>query len=380
MGSNSFGTIFRITTWGESHGKSIGVIIDGCPAGLKLTREDIQQKLGRRRPGQNSYTSPRKEMDEAEIHSGLFEGQTTGAPIAILLRNSDADPSPYDEMQHLLRPGHAQFTYLEKYGLFDHRGGGRASARETACRVAAGAVAQKLLEHVHIGIAGFLYQIGTICCDLSHIEDFSLCKEAAFSDPLFCPDREASQEMQKELDHIKASQDSIGGIVGLITTSLPAGLGDPVYEKLEANLAKAMLSIPASRGIEFGSGFRAATMRGSENNDLFALNEEGKIVTSTNHAGGILGGISTGMPLNFRVAFKPTSSIKRPQTTLDRENKEQIWQLPTHARHDPCVAIRAVPVVEAMAALVLADALLLQQTTRLDAIGTPVFCHLKKGT
>lgn len=366
MASNSFGNLFRITTWGESHGQSIGVIIDGCPAGLALTCEEIQHELDRRRPGQSLYTSPRMEPDLAEIHSGLFEGQTTGTPIAILIRNRDADSSSYEPLKHLLRPGHAQFTYQQKYGIFDHRGGGRSSARETACRVAAGAVAKKLLFATGIDITAFLHQVGNIAIDPLHTRDFSRCQQAARGDPLFCPDPEASLEMRKELDQVKAAGDSLGGIVGLITTPLPIGLGDPIYEKLEANLAKAMLSLPATRGIEFGSGFRAATMRGSEHNDTFVADEDGNITTATNHAGGTLGGISTGMPLDLRVVFKPTSSIALAQTTLDHEKKTQSWKLPPGARHDPCVAIRAVPVVEAMAALVLVDALLLHQTNRLE--------------
>lgn len=368
MGSNSFGNIFRITTWGESHGLSIGVVIDGCPAGLALTREDIQQELDRRRPGQNGFTSPRKEPDQAEIHSGIFEGLTTGAPIAILIHNRDADSSPYEAVKHLLRPGHAQYTYMQKYGVFDHRGGGRASARETACRVAAGAVAKKLLARADIDIAAFIHQIGPHAIDTSCTHDFSQCQQATRSDPLFCPDPHASEAMQKELEKVKAEGDSLGGIVGLITTHLPPGLGDPVYEKLEANLAKAMLSLPASKGIEFGSGFGSAVMRGSASNDAFITDDEGNVMTATNHAGGTLGGISTGMPLDLRVVFKPTSSIAIPQNTLDKENNPQIFKLPTGSRHDPCVAIRAVPVVEAMAALVLADALLLNQHCRIETL------------
>lgn len=366
MANNSFGNLFRITTWGESHGPSIGVIIDGCPAGLPLACEDIQRELDRRRPGQNAYTSPRKEPDLAEIHSGTFEGRTTGAPIAIIIRNRDADSTPYEAVKHLLRPGHAQFAYLQKYGLFDHRGGGRSSGRETACRVAAGAVAKKILAGANIDIAAFIYQIGSRVIDQACLLDFSICQQTARNDTLFCPDREASFLMQKDLEQIKTEGDSMGGIVGLITTPLPSGLGDPVYEKLEANLAKAMLSIPASKGIEFGSGFGAAVMRGSENNDSFITDDEGNIMTATNHSGGTLGGISTGMPLDLRVVFKPTSSITIPQPTLDRDNNPKTFQLPAGSRHDPCIAIRAVPVVEAMAALVLADALLMQQTCRMD--------------
>jgi len=359
MGSNSFGNLFRITTWGESHGISIGVVIDGCPAGLPLNVEDIQNELNRRRPGQSGYTSPRKETDLAEIHSGIFEGMTTGAPIAILIRNHDADSAPYEQLKHLLRPGHANYTYLEKYGIYDYRGGGRASARETACRVAAGAVAKKLLKTASIDLAAYIYQIG------STIISPDADKFTARNEPLFCPDAEARAKMEKELEQVKREGDSLGGIVGLITTPLPVGLGDPVYEKLEANLAKAMLSLPASKGIEFGCGFKAASMRGSEHNDEFIADED-KITTATNHAGGTLGGISTGMPLELRVVFKPTSSIAKSQSTVNLEKQPALFQLPQGSRHDPCVAIRAVPVVEAMAALVLADALLMNQICKLN--------------
>lgn len=367
MGSNSFGNQFRITTWGESHGTSIGVVIDGCPAGLPLTQEEIQLELDKRRPGQSAHTSPRKELDFAEIHSGIFEGHTTGAPISIIIRNVDRDSSVYESVKTLLRPGHANFTYIQKYGIFDYRGGGRASARETACRVAAGAVAKKLLKQVDIGVAAYIHQIGNVVIDPMYAENYNQVRNS--NDPLFCPDPQSSLLMREELDQVQAEGDSLGGIVGFLTTPLPVGLGDPVYEKLEANLAKAMLSLPASKGIEFGSGFQAASMRGSEHNDTFSYENE-TVTTTTNHAGGILGGISTGMPLLLRVAFKPTSSIAKAQSTLDDKNTSQIWQLPPGSRHDPCVAIRAVPVVEAMGALVLADALLQHQTSQLSFLAS----------
>ena len=327
MASNSFGNLFRITTWGESHGKAIGVVIDGCPAGLAISEADIQMELGRRAPGITPYTSPRKEPDIAHIYSGVFEGLTTGTPISIIIYNADADSSSYQK--DILRPGHANFTYLEKYGIFDYRGGGRASARETACRVAAGAVAKKLLTH------------------------FGITCNARLLTPM------------DKIAQAQAAGDSIGGIVEFIAQGLPAGLGDPVYEKLEANLAKAMLSIPASKGFEIGEGFRAADMRGSEHNDSF-INNGGEIETRTNHAGGTLGGISTGMPLVGKVAFKPASSIAMPQETLTTSGIKNRLELSPKARHDPCVAIRAVPVVEAMLALVLADALLMQRSAKLQ--------------
>jgi chorismate synthase len=349
MASNSFGKVFRITTWGETHGPAIGVVIDGCPAGIALVEEDLQQELNRRKPGTSPYTSPRKEKDKVSILSGVFEGKTTGAPIALLIPNEDADPSKYEPMKDLFRPGHANFTYLAKYGIFDHRGGGRSSARETVSRVAAGAIAKKLLKLEGIEVFGYIKQIGSIKAETIDLE-------FARENPLFCPDEKALGKMMELIESIKAEGDSIGSIVELTSTPLPVGLGDPTYEKLEANLANAMLSIHASKGIEFGDGFGCATMKGSEHNDAFPL--------TTNHAGGTLGGISSGQPLLLRVAFKPPSSIAKPQTTLTTQGTPTIFALPAGSRHDPCLGIRAVPVVEAMAALVLADALLMNSIAR----------------
>lgn len=365
MGSNSFGNLFRITTWGESHGKAIGVVIDGCPAGLPISEEEIQKELDLRKPGNSPYTSPRVETDKAEIFSGVFDGKTTGAPISIIIFNSDAKSSAYEPIKDLLRPGHANFTYLAKYGIFDYRGGGRSSARETACRVAAGAVAKKLLAHYKIEIVAYIAAIGSVSVKEINHSCLNEIQRAVLESPIFCPEPEASEKMCALLNEVKNQGDSLGGIVGCSAYPLPPGLGDPVYEKLEANLAKAMLSLPATKGFEIGSGFEAARMRGSLHNDLFTLNEGGKIVTETNHAGGTLGGISTSMPLHFRVAFKPTSSIQKTQKTLSTSGEERSYELPTGSRHDPCVTIRAVPIVEAMAALVLADALLLSRTSRL---------------
>lgn len=314
MASNAFGTLFRITTWGESHGPAVGVIIDGCPAGLPLEENVIAEALERRAPGRHPHTSPRKEPDRPEILSGIFEGKTTGAPIKILIWNKDADPSKYEPIKDIIRPGHANAAYLEKYGVFDYRGGGRASARETACRVAAGAVAQTLLNHYGVKVTASL-------------------------------DRQ-----EAEIQSAKEDGDSVGGIVAFRIEGVPAGLGDPIYEKIEAKLAHAMLSIPASKGFEIGAGFAAATMRGSDHN---ALQE------------GILGGITTGNPITGRVAFKPTSSIAKPQESTTLEGKPVTFTLPEGSRHDPCLAVRAVPVVEAMAALVLADALLKQRCAKL---------------
>jgi chorismate synthase len=357
MGSNSFGNLFKITTWGESHGKAIGVVIDGCPAGLELSDLDIHEELKKRRPGQSAHTSPRKEADLSEILSGVFEGKTTGAPISIIIYNQDVQSKGYETIKELYRPGHAHFTYQNKYGIFDHRGGGRASARETACRVAAGAVAKKLLRHFDIECRGYLSEMGEV--------KLSECADFQHHSSIFCPHAETEQQMLAVLEKAKTSGDSLGGVVAVETSHLPIGLGDPVYEKLEANLAKAMLSLPATKGFEIGQGFGAASMHGSQHNDGFTLNEQGIAIPASNHAGGTLGGISTGMPLVFRVAFKPTSSIKHSQSTVDIHGNQKSFTLPEDARHDPCVAIRAVPVVEAMTALVLADALLLHRSSRL---------------
>lgn len=363
MGSNSFGKIFKITTWGESHGKEIGVLIDGCPAGLEINEEEINQSLALRAPGNNPYTSPRKEFDRAKILSGIFEGKTTGAPICITISNQDSDPTKYDTIKDLLRPGHANYTYLEKYGIFDYRGGGRASARETAARVAAGALAKKLLKLQGIKLIAYIKQIGK---EVAIIEENNIenLYERRSKNAIFCPDSYASSKMVDLIEGIKKEGDSLGGVVEFVTNHLPTGLGDPVYEKLEATLAYAMMSLPATKGFEIGSGFEAASMKGSEHNDLFVA-EKGDVITRTNFSGGILGGISNGMPLVGRVFFKPTSSINKPQKTLTTSKKRALLKLPQGSRHDPCVAIRAVPVVEAMLALVLADSLLLKRCSKI---------------
>ncbi len=363
MSSNSFGNIFRITTWGESHGKAVGVVIDGCPAGLELTAEDINQELALRAPGKTPYTTPRQEKDIADIYSGVFEGVTTGTPISIIIMNADADSSKYEPIKKLLRPGHANFTYLEKYGVFDYRGGGRSSARETACRVAAGAVAKKLLNHFHIKTCAYISAIADVTAQ-PHFDDIKKLKKATYDSAIFCPDEKADQLMRLKIDEAKEAGDSLGGVVEFLATGLPVGLGDPIYEKLEANLAKAMLSLPATKGFEIGEGFRATQLTGSQHNDPF-ITKNNVIQTETNLAGGTLGGISTGMPLKGRVAFKPTSSIKKEQHTVDTKGKASTFKLPEGSRHDPCVAIRAVPIVEAMCVLVLADALLLNRCAKI---------------
>jgi chorismate synthase len=362
MASNYFGQIFRITTFGESHGPAIGVVIDGCPAGLPLTVSDIDEQLALRQPGRNAYTSPRKEPDTAEILSGVFDGKTTGAPIAILIRNQDADSTQYAPIKDLYRPGHANFTYLEKYGIFDYRGGGRSSARETAARVAAGAVAKKLLAHFHITCVAYVAEIGGIAITHPDLANLQEIREKTYASPIFCPDAIAAQKIMEKITTTKEENDSLGGILACVA-HLPVGLGDPVYYKLEAQLAAAMLSLPATKGFEIGSGFAAARMKGSEHNDAFDSND-GRVHTVTNNAGGTLGGISTGSSLFFQVAFKPTSSIKQPQLTTTLAGEKATFQLPETARHDPCVAIRAVPIIEAMTALVLVDALLLQRCSK----------------
>lgn len=364
MASNSFGQIFRITTFGESHGPGVGVVIDGCPAGLPLTEQDINDQLALRRPGRNTYTSLRKEEDSAEILSGIFEGKTTGAPLAIFIRNKDADSTQYEAIKDVYRPGHANFTYLEKYEVFDYRGGGRASARETVARVAAGAVAKKLLAAFNIVCTAFVSEIGGIAIQDLDLADLQALRDRTYASPIFCPDEKKAALIMEKIDQAKNENDSLGGIIAC-AAHVPSGLGDPVYNKLEAMLAFAMLSLPATKGFEIGSGFHAARMKGSEHNDAFDVDGSGHVYTATNYSGGILGGISTGSPIFFKVAFKPTSSIKQPQETVTLKGEKVIFQVPETGRHDPCVAIRAVPVVEAMAALVLVDALLMNRVCRL---------------
>lgn len=357
MGSNYFGKLFRMTTFGESHGEAIGVVIDGCPAGLNISENEITEALYYRSPGRNSFTSSRVEEDRAEIISGAFEGKTTGTPICIIIKNKDADSSQYEEIKNLYRPGHANFTYLEKYGIFDYRGGGRASARETAARVAAGAVAKKLLAHYGIKCLAYIDEIGGVSIpnvDRSNLEEL---RKNTYASPLFCPCKISEQKMIERIQKIKEQNDSLGGVVAGLA-HLPSGLGDPVYCKLEASLAFAMLSIPASKGFEIGQGFTSARMLGSEHNDAFDI-ENGRVSTATNFSGGTLGGISTGSPLYFRVAFKPASSIKKEQQTVSLKGDKAVFKIPEKGRHDPCIAIRAAPVVDAMTALVLADAVLM---------------------
>ncbi len=358
MAGSTLGTIFRITTWGESHGKGIGVVVDGCPAGLALCEEDIQQMLDRRRPGQSKFTTQRSESDTVHILSGIFEGKTTGTPISMEIRNESQRSKDYSDIANYYRPGHADFTFDEKYGFRDYRGGGRSSGRETIGRVAAGAIASKLLKEFGIEITAYSREIGQIS-----IESFD--KSEIESNPFRMPDANAASKVADYLKEKMAECDSVGGIIECITTGLPTSLGDPVFEKLDANLSKAILSIGAVKGFEIGDGFSAARICGSQNNDAFTL-KDGKPVKLTNHSGGVLGGISDGSELIFRAAIKPTPSIASTQHTITKDGKE--IKINIKGRHDPIIVPRAVVVVEAMTALVLVDALLLNMSSRMDYI------------
>jgi chorismate synthase len=349
MGS-TFGTLFRIATWGESHGGSVGVVVDGCPPGLPLSAEEIQIELDRRRPGQSDITTPRKEPDSVEILSGLHEGRTLGTPIAMNVRNKDARPSAYSEMKAAYRPSHADFTYDAKYGRRMAEGGGRSSARETIGRVAAGAIAAKLLRMAaDVRIVAYVESIQDIRMPDSATE---ITREAVEATAVRCPHPDTAQAMIGRIKQVRSAGDSIGGVVACQVYGLPAGLGEPVFDRLEADLAKAMLSLPATKGFEIGSGFAGTLMAGSEHNDVFE-NRAGSIRTRTNRAGGVLGGISSGETLAFRVAFKPTATIIREQQTVTSSGAPTT--LMGKGRHDPCVLPRAVPIVEAMTALVLVD-------------------------
>jgi chorismate synthase len=352
MPGNSFGQAFRITTFGESHGPAVGVIIDGCPPGLPLGEADIQPDLDRRRPGQSSITTARQEGDEIEILSGTFEGVTTGTPICMMVRNKDARSRDYSNIKDLFRPGHADHTYLAKYGTRDYRGGGRASARETIGRVAAGAVAKKLLAREGADVIAYTCQIGDV---VMTPPKGRVTLGAVESNPVRCPDSDAAARMEALIHEVRADQDSIGGAVELAAYGVPVGLGEPVFDKLKADLAKALLSLPAVVGFEYGSGFDAVAMRGSEHNDIYEM-QSGEVRTHTNRHGGMLGGISSGEPIVMRVAIKPTSSISKSQDTLNIYGEAS--EISTTGRHDPCLAPRFIPMGEAMVALVLADHLL----------------------
>ncbi|MBN1349950.1 chorismate synthase [candidate division KSB1 bacterium] len=356
MAGNSFGTLFKITTWGESHGKGIGATIDGCPSGLAISEEEIQQELNRRKPGQSKLTTERKETDRVHIMSGVFDGKTTGTAISLVIFTEDADSSKYESMKDIYRPSHADFTYDQKYGFRDYRGSGRASGRETAARVAAGAIAKKLLAGIGAQIYAYVIQIGDI---QTRRVDF----EAIEQNSVRCADPDCAPEMESLILKLKAVGDSVGGKAEVTALNVPTGLGDPVFDKLDADLAKAMLSIGAVKAIEFGAGFDVCHMQGSQYNDQF-IRQNDHLVTKTNHAGGILGGISNGMPIVFRVAVKPTPSIMIAQQTVDRNGQPRLFQLPAGSRHDPCILPRIIPVLEAMTALVLADKWLIQKTVK----------------
>jgi chorismate synthase len=363
--SNTIGRFFRVTSWGESHGPAVGAVVDGCPAGLALDLEQIQYQLDRRKPGQSSITTPRKEEDKLQILSGVYEGRTTGAPIALKLANQDARPQDYDAFALAYRPSHADYTYDLKYGFRDPRGGGRSSARVTAGWVAAGAIAQQLLAIHGIAIVAYVSQVGPIILDKQHQ---SLDLEAVDATPVRCPDPDVAAQMMAYIEQVKAEHDSTGGVVTCVVRQMVAGLGAPIFGKLQAELAHAMLCLNAVHGFEYGSGFAGVAMRGSQHNDPFVVSNQGAVSTLTNNSGGIQGGISNGEDLYFRVAFKPTATILQAQQTVN-QTKEAIT-LPAKGRHDPCVVPRAVAIVEALTAIVLADALLEARLSQV-AIGGP---------
>jgi chorismate synthase len=346
---NSFGKLFRISTWGESHGPAVGVVIDGCPARLPLAVADIQADLDRRRPGQSDITTPRKEDDKVEILSGVFEGLTTGVPISLMVRSNDQRSSAYDEMKEKFRPSHADYTYQVKYGHRDHRGGGRSSARETIGRVAAGALARKILATAGVEVRAFVTQIHDLIAPV--MTRFPSLAEVEAS-PVRCPDGDMAARMVERIKQVRSVGDSVGGVIECRIRHVPAGLGEPVFDRLEADLAKAMLSLPATKGFEIGSGFAGALLKGSQHNDPYVKHGT-RVGTSSNRSGGVQGGISNGEEIVFRVAFKPTATILQPQATVDVHGNET--ELQARGRHDPCVVPRAVVIVEAMAALVLVD-------------------------
>lgn len=360
MAGSSFGTIFRITTWGESHGKALGVVIDGCPAGLSLCEEDIQSYLNRRKPGTSSITTPRKEGDLVEIMSGVFEGKTTGTPISLLVRNTSQISGDYSEIASYYRPGHADYTFDKKYGFRDYRGGGRSSGRETIGRVAAGAIAAKILKELGITVQAYTRSIGPIEVDLSRFDE-----EAILSTPTAMPDREADAKAVAYLEQTKKDLDSSGGCMECIIQGLPAGIGDPVFEKLDANLAKAIMSIGAVKAVEIGDGCEVSRSRGSRNNDAFCL-KDGTVSKKTNHAGGILGGISDGSTVTVRAHVKPTPSIYRQQDTVNRSGEE--IEVCIKGRHDPIIVPRAVVVMECMTAITVLDAMMVNMSAKLDSL------------
>ena len=360
MSGSTFGNIFRISTWGESHGKALGAVIDGCPAGLLLCEEDIQTFLDRRKPGQSKYVTQRKESDKVEILSGVFEGRTTGTPISLIVRNESQRSADYSDIANYYRPGHADYTFDEKYGFRDYRGGGRSSGRETIGRVAAGAVASKILKQLGIEVYAYASAIGGIELDNNN---FSLAERD--NNPFAMPDAKAAQRIKEYADRKLEECNSMGGIIECVVENMPAGIGDPVFDKLDANLAKAVMSIGAVKGVEIGDGFKVAQSTGLDNNDAFRM-QDGRVVKKTNHSGGILGGISDGSDIILRAAVKPTPSIASVQQTVNKQGEE--IDISIHGRHDPMIVPRAVVVVEAMTAITLVDMLFTGMTSRLDRI------------
>jgi chorismate synthase len=358
MSGSTLGTLFRVTTFGESHGTAIGVVIDGCPAGLAIDETKVQIDLDRRRPGQSKITTQRNESDQVKFLSGIFEGKTTGMPIAAIIENEDQRSKDYSHIAEKFRPSHADFTYQEKYGHRDHRGGGRSSARETAARVIAGSIAKQLLETIGVSIQAYVSQVSDITMD----EKTAIDAKSIESNLVRCPDPLAAKRMQELIEITKAQGDTLGGIISCQILACPVGLGEPAFDKLHADLGKAMLSINAVKGFEFGSGFQGVTLKGSQHNDAFT-SENGKVSTTTNHSGGIQGGISNGMPILFRVAFKPVATLMKPQASVDQ--KGNAVTVEGKGRHDPCVVPRAVPIVEAMAAITIADHYLRNRSAKL---------------
>lgn len=361
MTGSSFGRLFRVHTWGESHGGAVGAVVDGCPAGLALDLDAVQHQLDRRRPGQSDLVSQRKETDTVTALSGLQDGVTLGTPISLMVPNNDARPSAYDETADLYRPSHADYTWEAKYGIAASSGGGRASARETVGRVAAGAIARQLLATIGVDIVAWVSQVGATAA--GPIDELTVSEAEVDANPVRCPHPASAEAMAERIREVRAAGDTIGGIVRCVARGVPAGWGEPVFDKLHADLAAACMSLPATRGFEIGSGFASVSMTGSEHNDPFMPDGEGGIRTSSNRSGGIQGGISNGMPIRLRVAFKPVSTIFMAQDTVDREGRPA--RIKARGRHDPCVVTRAVPIVEAMVALVLADHYLRQRASRL---------------
>ena len=347
--SNSFGKIFKISTYGESHGKAIGVIIDGCPSGIKIEELDIQKELDRRKPGQSKITTQRKESDSVQILSGVFNGKTTGSPISLFIKNKDQKSSDYDHISQAFRPSHADYTYHKKYKNRDHRGGGRSSARETANWVAAGAIAKKILKDIGININAYVSKVGTVEIEKAYTK---LNLQNTETNIVRCPDKKYAEKFISIIDHARKNRDTVGGIISCVITGCPVGIGEPIFGKLHAELGKAMLSINAVKGFEYGSGFKGSEMFGSEHNDQFEIKGD-KIKTKSNYSGGIQGGISNGEDIYFNVAFKPVSTIMKDQSSVDSENNKVTVK--GKGRHDPCVVPRAVPIVESMAANVLVD-------------------------